>query len=173
MRPALVWLVAVLVAAPTHSTPSASGPAPAPAVAMSGKLVLPEAMPAATLAQAVRTQPGELVVLDLRPAWQFAEWALPGARNVEVDAVADLLPTLPTAPRIVLVDRDGTLAFAVAGALLVHHPERRLVALTGGLQHYHRTIVLGGSGDAAPAMAPAGQPAKAVPPPAKKRSAGC
>jgi glyoxylase-like metal-dependent hydrolase (beta-lactamase superfamily II)/rhodanese-related sulfurtransferase len=152
------------------------------AVAGGGKLQLPEPIDATMLAKVLLEQPGRYAVLDLRPAWQFAEWSIPGAGNVHVDDVAARIQALPADARIVLVDRDGSLAFAVAGALMQGHDGRILRVLHGGLRSYHREVVLGAGGSMPAAAAPATTPAPApapvapatpTPAPTKKRSAGC
>jgi glyoxylase-like metal-dependent hydrolase (beta-lactamase superfamily II)/rhodanese-related sulfurtransferase len=155
--------------------------APATPAAGDGRLRLPEPIDATMLAKVLLEQPERYVVIDLRPAWQFEEWHVPGATNVATDALASHLQTLPADARVVLVDRDGSLAFAVAGALMQADGSRVLRVLFGGLQQYHRSILTGGA--AAPSSAPTrgDAPAAASPLPAapagrqpqKKRSAGC
>jgi len=144
-------------------------------------LRLPEPIDATMLAKVLLEQPGSYVVLDLRPAWQFAEWSIAGARNVALDDVVAQMQSLPADARVVLVDRDGSLAFAVAGALMNGRSDRVLRVLHGGLQAYHREIVFG-SGTAPMTAAPATETSSPTPPtttttptpaPIKKRSAGC
>lgn len=160
------------MAAQTHTTAAAP---------LGGKLHLPEPIHATMLAKVLLEQPGSYVVLDLRPAWQFAEWSIAGARNVPVDAIAAHVQALPDEARIVLVDRDGSLAYAVGGALMNPAGTRVLRVLHGGLQALHRDVVLGGSpsmtapSTATPVPAPPVAPTTPTPAPApaKKRSAGC
>lgn len=163
------------------------GTAPAAASKMAttaGKpLQLPEPIDAAMLAKVLLEQPQAYAVIDLRQATQFAEWTIPGARNVSLDDLAAHLDTLAPELRVVLVDRDGSLAFAVAGAVMNTQPGRMLRVLLGGLQRYHREVVLGTRANPAAAAMPAGKPAPTsaptsptIPSPtpvAKKRSAGC
>lgn len=147
------------------------GPAAAPAA---GKLSLPEPIDASMLAKVLLEQPGSYVVFDLRPAWQVAEWTVPGAVQVAPDAVAGKLAAVADGQRVVLVDRDGSLAWAVGGAVMAQRPGTVLRVLHGGLQTYHRTVVLGGGGTMPAAAAPAApSPTPSAPPAAKKRSAGC
>ena len=143
------------------------------------KLSLPEPIDAAMLQKQLLEQPGSYHVVDVRPAWQFAEWTLPGAVNVQSEALAAHLAALPADSRIVLVDRDGSHAFALAGALMAQTPERLLRVLHGGLIAFHRDVVLGGAAaptslappaPVAPNAAAAKSPSPATP---KKRSAGC
>lgn len=146
-------------------------------------LAMPEPIDPALLAKVLLEQPANYVVLDMRPAWQFAEWTVPGASNVAVDDLAGRIGGLPADARIVLVDRDGSLAFAAAGALMAQQPGRVLRALVGGVQRYYRDIVLDGTAHAMPAReassAGAGAPAAnaasttAPRPTTKRRSAGC
>jgi len=163
------WIAAGL---PTigRMTPTTTAPA-APA----GALALPEPIDPAMLAKVLAEQPGVYHVLDLRPAAQFAEWTIPGAKNVPVDALAAHLASLPANARVVLVDRDGSHAFAVAGALMAKQ-DRLLRVLHGGLQRFHREFVFGGAAPM-PTAAPAAATSPSTPPPApaapKKRSAGC
>ncbi|MBL9076234.1 MAG: MBL fold metallo-hydrolase [Planctomycetes bacterium] len=143
-----------------------------------GALRLPEPIDAVLLAKVLLDQPAAYAVVDLRPAWQFAEWTVPGAKNVAADDLAAHLATLPADARVVLVDRDGTLAFAVAGALMNGRTDRVLRVLLGGAIAFHRGVVLGGGAPPAamPAAAPASTPTTPptqTPTPAKKRSAGC
>ena len=146
-----------------------------------GALVLPEPIDAAMLRKVLLDQPDAYTLIDLRPAWQFAEWALPGAINVAPDAVAAHLRTVPAATRVVLLDRDGSLAFAVGGALLASTPQRLLRVLHGGLQAWHQAAVVDQPTSAGPAPAAASiatpststNTSPAPKPAAKKRSAGC
>jgi glyoxylase-like metal-dependent hydrolase (beta-lactamase superfamily II)/rhodanese-related sulfurtransferase len=148
-----------------------------PAPAQQGPITLPEPIDPALLAKVLLEQPASYAVLDLRPAWMFAEWRIPGATNVALADLSTHVQKLAPELRIVLVDRDGSMAFAAAGALMAKNPERVLRALLGGVQRYHREIVLGGPSPAS-AMLP-NQPAPetpTTPTPAaapKKRSAGC
>lgn len=165
------WLAAGL---PTKGR-MAPGAAAAPGGA--GRIALPEPIDAAMLAKVLLEQPGAYAVLDLRPAWQFAEWTIPGAANVGLDAIVDHIGKLPAERRVVLVDRDGSHAFAVAGAVMSRLPDRTLRVLVGGLQQYFRSTALGDTPPAkaamSPSSSPSASPAAPAPTPPKKRSAGC
>ncbi len=144
------------------------------------RLALPEPVDPALLAKVLLEQPASYAVIDLRPAWQFAEWNVPGSTNVLVDELVAHIGKLPPNLRVVLVDRDGTLAFAAAGAVMATAEGRVLRALLGGLQRYHREIVLGGTAhsDAAASPTPLAPtpttPTSPTPTPVtKKRGAGC
>ncbi|MBL8755290.1 MAG: MBL fold metallo-hydrolase [Planctomycetes bacterium] len=175
------WLAAGL---PVVGRMAKAGASPksaaATAPAAGDKLALPEPIEPGALAKVLLEQPGSYTVLDLRPQWQFAEWTLPGARNVAADGVLDVLASLPAEQRVVLVDRDGTHAFAVAGAVMARTPERLLRVLLGGAIGYHRTTTFGGTAAMAggarapvPASTPVPVPTTPPAPAAKKRSAGC
>ncbi len=146
----------------------------ASAAAPTGALTLPEPVDATMLAKVLAEQPGSYQVVDLRPAAQFAEWTIPGAKNVAAEALEKHLSGLPQDARVVLVDRDGSHAFAVAGAVMARQPGRVLRVLHGGLVRFHRDVVLGGTATA-PAAAIAAPATSPTPVPAapKKRSAGC
>jgi rhodanese-related sulfurtransferase len=157
---------------------------------------LPEVIEARALATALMDAPGLYTVIDVRAAWQYAEYHVPGATQVDPGAVAGFLATVPAHSRVVLVDRDGTVAYSVAGAVLgslgATAPSIRV--LSGGTAAYWDAVELG-DGDAAPApaaaahaptpapAAPAAQlpasalaaplPKPATKPVAKKRNAGC
>ncbi|MCC7396408.1 MAG: rhodanese-like domain-containing protein [Planctomycetes bacterium] len=148
----------------------------APTPGPDGPLHLPEPIDAAMLAKVLLDQPGAYTVLDIRPAAQFAEWTIPGAKNVGLDTLAAHVAALPASARVVLVDRDGTFAFAAAGALMERLPERPLRALVGGLQRYHHEIVLRAGATSMPAATPAAAPMAPTDNPTApkaKRSAGC
>jgi rhodanese-related sulfurtransferase len=140
----------------------------AAAAAAQASIVLPASMLATALQRELALPAATVGIVDLRPAWQFAEWHLPGAVNVALEQVAAHVAALPADRRVVLVDRDGTTAFAVAGALLARDARRPLHVLVGGLSEYWRVAVLGATGSAAPA--PTSTKATLTP---KKRGAGC
>jgi hydroxyacylglutathione hydrolase len=179
------WLAAGLPVtgrmAPAQAETNATAAAAAGAepTAQRTALVLPEPIDAALLAKVLLEQPATYHVVDLRPDWQFAEWHLVGAVNVAPDALLAHVRDVPAAQRIVLVDRDGSLAFAVAGALLARDGVPTLRVLLGGAQQYHRDVVLGSPATPTPVpargIAPtaAAAPAPATTTPRKPRRAGC
>ncbi len=145
---------------------------------------LPDRLSAAELNRLLKDLPGTFELVDIRPPDQFADYSLPGARNVDM---ADLLADpafLTGAGPLILVDRDGSLAMAVGG-ILCQKTERTVKVLYGGLEAYWRESAFGLPGErgmAPPPSAPSpGTPPAAVPsPPAtpepskpKKKSAGC
>lgn len=136
---------------------------------------MPAAIVATQLAHQLRTDPSKLVLLDIRLGWQFADWAVPGSRNVKLEDVEAAIDGAPAGAQVVLLDHDGSHAFAAAGALMARKPGRVLHALVGGVTGWYREVELGtGASMSVPAAqpsaaAPAATPAKAT----KKRSAGC
>lgn len=147
---------------------------------------LPEAMEPAALAQGLADQPQSYVLFDLRPAAQFAEYHVPGATSVPPAELAAALARTDPRARVVVLDRDGTLAFAAAALAnaSLGREVRSVRVLSGGTLRYWREIeVQGGAASATPlpsmARPPVGEsltPALSVPPTkpaAKKRSAGC
>lgn len=138
-------------------------------------IAMPAAIVATQLAHQLRTDPSKLVLLDIRLGWQFADWAVPGSRNVKLEDVEAAIDGAPAGAQVVLLDHDGSHAFAAAGALMARKPGRVLHALVGGVTGWYREVELGtGASMSVPAAqpsaaAPAATPAKAT----KKRSAGC
>ncbi len=178
------WLNASLPTAGTamlspssHASHDATGP----------PMLLPEPMEPAAIARALMDQPALYRVIDLRPAWQFDEYHITGAINVSPQGVEAFVRSLPVGVRPILVDRDGTIAFAVAGVLQARLDDasRSIRAMVGGTAAYFREVELGeevlrGSAPSAPASgsssdlraapAPTATPPKPQP---KRRSAGC
>jgi len=147
-------------------------------------LVLPEPMDASALARGLADQPQLYAVFDVRPAWQYAEFHVPAAVNVEPAALVERVRALPAGVRAVIVDRDGTTAFAVAALVQAADANRSVRALLGGTVAWWRGESSGSGGNvampapaavpaAAPAAMPAPTPAKTSKPAPKKRSAGC
>ena len=129
-------------------------------VSSSPPMLLPETIDPHALATALMDAPQLYALFDVRAAWQFAEYHVPGARNVMPADVAAAIAALPAGVRIVVVDRDGTMAFSVAGALLkelgANGPSIRV--LSGGTAAYWQQVELGG-GAAPRAHSAAGHPA--------------
>lgn len=155
-----------------------------PAKATGGPSMLPEVIEPTSLATALMDAPQLYALIDTRPAWQYAEYHLPGASNVTPDGVIAHLRGLPQGSRVVLVDRDGSVAFSVAGAALhamgPTAPSMRV--LSGGMTAYWNQTAFGGPGTRSSGAAPVEAPTMAAPPveapapsttPVKKRNAGC
>ena len=137
---------------------------------------VPEPIPAGTLATLMKDRPGEVVVWDLRPASAYQEFHLPGSVSMADKSLAETATALPASVRIVLVDRDATVAWAVGGALLAQRPDLalRVRVLAGGLSGLVQMQDHEGrpSPTATPPSPSGASPAAPVIP-TKKRSAGC
>ena len=149
---------------------------------------LPERITPEGLAQQLMDLPGSLDVVDVRPAWQFAEYQIPGSTNVPVEVIMNSPAYLVDKRPLVIVCRDGSISAAIGGAL-VQKSQRPIKFLSGGVKRYYGEIARpagivsdrmmapppsspGRASQApTPVPAPAG-PAPAVPTPKKKR-AGC
>jgi rhodanese-related sulfurtransferase/glyoxylase-like metal-dependent hydrolase (beta-lactamase superfamily II) len=151
--------------------------------AINTSIFLPEPVEPKALATALGTQPEVYAVFDIRPQWQYEEYHVPGARHTGLNELPSLVEKLPDAARIVIVDRDGQAAHAVAGALLIHlGPRGKSVrVLAGGTARYYQEVELGSPvklGSPPPAVKSVETKVKA-PPPAKPskvrkiRRAGC
>jgi rhodanese-related sulfurtransferase len=142
-----------------------------------GALSLPEGIEPQALARALADQPQSYLLLDVRPAWAFAEYHVPGARSVTPEQAIEQATAASATTRLVIVDRDGTIAWAVAGVIGHVRSERVVRVLDGGTARYWREVEIQ-SGSGGPAAAVPVQPGVARPPAdmpaaAKKRSAGC
>ena len=141
-------------------------------------IALPEPVEPSGLSRLLTDQPQGYLVLDVRPAWQFTEYSIPGSKNVTLDSIATLVRSTPRGKIVVIVDRDGTSAFAVAGALLARGDAAISKALVGGVSRWYREIELE-RGARAQTQVPGGaqtQPPSPAPTPEtvkKARKAGC
>jgi rhodanese-related sulfurtransferase/glyoxylase-like metal-dependent hydrolase (beta-lactamase superfamily II) len=150
---------------------------------------LPDRMAISELTALIKDLPGTFDLVDIRPPEQFADYAIPGARNADIADVVSNSVFLAGAGPLIVVDRDGTLAMAVAG-ILSQKTDRPIKALNGGVEAYWENrelrsavqeVKLTGAPAASkpPTAAPSGlpKPAQPTPPPAKetpkKKSAGC
>ncbi len=144
---------------------------------------LPDRIDPPALKRLLQDLPGTYDLVDIRPAEQFTDYHLSGARNVELAELLANPSFLTGAGPLVLVDRDGSLAMA-AGGILSQKTERQVKVLYGGLNAYWRDVEMGGPVKAVP-LAPAASPAPATQPASptqpspqapqapKKKSAGC
>jgi len=144
---------------------------------------LPDRIDPAALKRMLMDLPGTYDLVDIRTPEQFADYHLPGSRNIDLtEAIAN--PSFQTgAGPLVLVDRDGSLAMAVGG-ILSQKSERPIKVLFGGLLAYWRDVEMGGAVKTVP-LAPASKMPPVVQPPSapqpetpatqvpKKKSAGC
>lgn len=144
------------------------------------EIKLADRMSANDLKRLIKDLPGTFDLVDIRPADQFADYNIPGSRNV---GIADLLGNpayLTGAGPLIIVDRDGSLAMQVAG-ILSQKAQRSVKSLYGGLEAYWKEAGLKDVGKpmaipskSGPAQAPQGEAPKVQSPqPPKKKSAGC
>ncbi|MCL6622343.1 MAG: MBL fold metallo-hydrolase [Syntrophobacterales bacterium] len=172
-----------MAAAAPGAPASATAAAPAPPAAPLRDLRLPERLAPAELRRLLLDLPGTFELVDLRPPAAFADYHLPGSRNVALeDLLKDPAVLTRTAP-LILVDRDGTVAMAVGG-ILSQKTTRPVKVLHGGLAAYWSEVEFppggpsGGMTAPPPAVAPAppapAAPAAPAPPaPPRKKPAGC
>jgi rhodanese-related sulfurtransferase len=149
----------------------------------SGKTVLlPEPVSASALQSMITAHPGAFDLVDIRPQEQFSDYHIPGSRNIEVSEIVSNPDFLTGTVPLILVDRDGAQAMAIAG-ILSQKTERPIRVLSGGLEAFwSATERKAGRPAPVPNTQPAIQPitpqpapdAPAAPAsPAKPKSAGC
>lgn len=173
---------AKLTAAAATASPAPAGPSAPPPVPRD--LRLPERLAPVELKRLLVDLPGTFELVDIRPPAAFADYHLPGARNVTIE---ELLkdPGLPTRPgALIIVDRDGSVAMAVGG-ILSQKTTRPIKVLHGGLAAYWSEVEFPSVSGALPSGAPAtpavrppepgpAAPAAPAPPtPPRKKPAGC
>ncbi|MCC6670239.1 MAG: rhodanese-like domain-containing protein [Planctomycetes bacterium] len=143
----------------------------APAAPGRAPLRLPEPVAAGALATALADQPAAYMLLDVRPLWQHREYHVPGAVPADLDGVVEQVRGLPGDTRIVILDRDGTTAWAVAGAVMqaLGPGGPTLRVLQGGTAAWFHTVEVPRMGASATGQA---APARTVPE-ARTRKAGC
>lgn len=149
--------------APLCAQPAASG----------GAFLLPEPIEPRALAAALADQPQSYALLDVRPQSAFDEYHVPGATQVAPDQLGATLARLAATHRVVLIDRDGTLAWTLAGKLLAEHGARDLRVLAGGTERFWLEVEARGG---APRVERVPQPPSPAPKPGvqpKPRPAGC
>lgn len=174
------WLaegLATIGDAPVCAKPAAAG--------VGGHILLPEPLEPKALAALLADQPQSYAVLDVRPRAAFDEYHVPGALHAPIEELETRVAELDRdgARRIVLVDRDGTLAWALAGRLLASDGTRDLRVLTGGTARFWLEVEARGGAptvtdrDAVPratgAEASAPKARDAQKPKSKPRPAGC
>jgi len=143
----------------------------APAQSQARTPALPRSVSPAEVAQLMAKPPAGLEIIDIRPQAEFADYALPGSLNLESAAVlADDSFASGSGP-LLLVDRNGTQAFAVAG-VLAQKTSRPVLVLTGGLAAWWaaqekgmavKEVPLADQPAPSPASTPAGPAAPAQP----------
>lgn len=146
---------------------------------------LPERICAAELNRLMIDLPGSYDLVDIRPPEMFADYSLPGAVNTDIADLINNPAWLTGAGPLIIVDRDGSLAMAVAG-ILSQKTQRPIKAVYGGLDAYWsqtQTAAPPAPAVAAPAARPPqtkplpapapSAPARPVPASTTKKSAGC
>lgn len=149
---------------------------------------LAERISASDLKRLLMDLPGTFDLIDIRPPEHFKDYALPGARNVDL-AEALSNPTYLVGPApLIIVDRDGSIALMLGG-ILSQKTERPIKILYGGLDAYWSgaeipagltvpiapTSPLTAPQEVRPAPAPQTTPpvAPSILPKPKRKSAGC
>jgi rhodanese-related sulfurtransferase/glyoxylase-like metal-dependent hydrolase (beta-lactamase superfamily II) len=181
------WINAGL---PTYGSDTTQNTVPAPVY-----INLPERMTPEELAHRLMDLPGTIEVVDIRPAWQFNEYHIPGSSNVAVEELIGNSAYLGDKRPLIIVCRDGSISAAVGGAL-IQKASRPIRYLSGGAMRYYDEILrprgiisdrrtpVSPSVSGAPVTGPGpeaetGQrptpapPTPATPPVKKKKSAGC
>jgi rhodanese-related sulfurtransferase/glyoxylase-like metal-dependent hydrolase (beta-lactamase superfamily II) len=179
------WIEAGL---PTYGATASVASTPSP----KRELNLPDRLTPKELNMMILDLPGSFELVDIRPPEAFADYHLPGSVNADIAEVLHSPAYLTGAGVLVIVDRDGSLAMAVAG-ILAQKTKRTIKALHGGLEGYWqaselekavKSVPLTRPSPAAgpppimspPAPSPA-QPSTPGSPPApakpKRKSAGC
>jgi len=160
---------------------------PAQAATPRREITLPDRISPEELQRLMTDLPGTFELVDIRPPELFADYHLPGSLNADIAQVMHSPAYLTGAGPLIIVDRDGSLAMAVAG-ILSQKTKRSIKALYGGLEAFWRATELGRAvrpvpldqpapaaqpspGAAGPAPAPA--PPAAPPQVPKRKSAGC
>lgn len=155
---------------------------------------LPDRISPAELKLMQMDMPGTFELVDIRPPEQFADYQVPGAINADLADVMNNPAFLTGAGSLIIVDRDGSLAMMVAGALS-QKTQRNIKVLHGGVEGYWTQSDYGSfaqpmhgtAGAAIPTQFPAAMPVpsagssgNSVPPPktpstpaVAKRRAGC
>jgi len=115
-------------------------------------------------AQLVKHPPTGFEVVDIRPAAEYADYALPGSLNLDAATVLNDETLLTGTSPLLIVDKDGATAFAVAGQL-APKTSRPVMALTGGMNAWWKTQELDRTANPVPATAApdATQPAAPAP----------
>jgi rhodanese-related sulfurtransferase len=110
---------------------------------------IPQAASPDEVARIMAKPPAGLEIVDIRTPAEYADYALPGSLNLDPATVlADESLRAGSGP-LLLVDKDGTEAFAVAGAL-AQKASRPVMVLAGGLKAWWNARELGLIAKAAP-----------------------
>jgi len=135
---------------------------------------MPRAAAPDEVAAMLAKPPAGLEIVDIRPEPEFADYSLPGSINIDAASVLADESFLSAAGPLLLVDKDGATAMAVAGAL-AQKTGRPVLVLRGGLSGWWAARELGLAvkevplGQEAPAAAmPNAAPPAASPAPGKQ-----
>jgi rhodanese-related sulfurtransferase len=137
---AFLIMIAMVLAVPAGGVADPPNSAAVPqAQAVDFAVRLPEPIYPEALAARSLDRPGTFEIVDIRPAWQYAEYHVPGAVNLTVDQlVADAARMADRRP-LVITCRDGSLSAAVAG-IFSQKTERPVFFLHGGVRRYYDEI---------------------------------
>ncbi|MCX5613432.1 metalloregulator ArsR/SmtB family transcription factor [Streptomyces sp. NBC_00047] len=80
-----------------------------------------------------RSRSGEIVVLDVRPAEEYAAGHIPGALSIPVAELADRITELPADAEVVAYCRGAYCVMAYDAVRLLHDHSRKAVRLTDGM----------------------------------------
>ncbi|MFI2371871.1 ArsR/SmtB family transcription factor [Streptomyces sp. NPDC018833] len=80
-----------------------------------------------------RAAAGEVVVLDVRPAEEYAAGHIPGALSIPVGELADRVAELPDDAEVVAYCRGAYCVLAYDAVRLLHERGRKAVRLTDGM----------------------------------------
>jgi rhodanese-related sulfurtransferase len=97
---------------PVYGNENKSGAAPAP----QRQIQIAERISPADLGRLIKDLPGTFALVDIRPVEAFQDYALPGARQVELADVLENPGYLTGAGPLIIVDRDGSLAMMAASS---------------------------------------------------------
>lgn len=157
-------------------------------VAAKREIKMPSRVSPAQLKGLILDLPGSFELVDIRPSMMYKDFHLPQSVNVDIVDLLNNPAYLVGSGPLVIVDRDGTLAFMVAG-MLYQKTKREIKALTGGLEAYWKEsglqqmapassgeqmkTVPPASSQGDPVILPSPAPVSPVPEKPKKKSAGC
>lgn len=96
-----------------------------------------------------RAQTGEVVVLDVRPAEEYAAGHIPGALSIPVEELADRIAELPAATEVVAYCRGEYCVMAHDAVRLLNTRGRRAVRLIDGMLEWRLADLPVATGDAA------------------------
>ncbi|MFI2350739.1 ArsR/SmtB family transcription factor [Streptomyces sp. NPDC019443] len=80
-----------------------------------------------------RARAGEVVVLDVRPAEEYAAGHIPGALSIPVEELAERIAELPDDAEVVAYCRGAYCVLAYDAVRLLHERGRRAVRLSDGM----------------------------------------